>query len=183
MPTKAVFKLRGWLAALPVVVAFLCSYDELENDTTTWAIGGALFLAAMAVRIWAQGHLHYRLSGHKVLTVTGPYRYSRNPIYLANTAMIAALVWLMEVPWLVVPTVIWCALVYSVVVRYEESRLSANFGERYRCYMQTVPRWFAWRAVEGAEGIPGQRRLGLAVGAEVHCLLFLLLPALKETVS
>ncbi|MCX5649607.1 MAG: isoprenylcysteine carboxylmethyltransferase family protein, partial [Planctomycetota bacterium] len=175
--------LRGWLAALPVVVAFLCSYDELENDTTTWAIGGALFLAAMAVRIWAQCHLHYRLSGHKVLTVTGPYRYSRNPIYLANTAMIAALVWLMEVPWLVVPTVIWCALVYSVVVRYEESRLSANFGERYRCYMQTVPQWFGWRAVEGAEGIPGRCRLGLAVGAEVHCLLFLLLPAFKEMVS
>ncbi|MCX5648621.1 MAG: isoprenylcysteine carboxylmethyltransferase family protein [Planctomycetota bacterium] len=182
MPTKAVFKLRGWLAALPVVVAFLCSYGELENDTTTWAIGGALFLAAMAVRIWAQCHLHYRLSGHKVLTVTGPYRYSRNPIYLANTAMIAALVWLMEVPWLMVPTVIWCALVYSVVVRYEESRLSANFGERYRCYMQTVPRWFGLRDTRAGDGAQAGRWLQGALWVEVHCLLFLILPALKELV-
>ena len=183
MPTKAVFKLRGWLAALPVVVAFLCSYDELENDTTTWAIGGALFLAAMAVRIWSQCHLHYRLSGHKVLTVTGPYRYSRNPIYLANTAMIAALVWLVELPWLVAPTVIWCALVYWAVVRYEEKRLLANFGERYRRYTQRVPRWFGWRRAPADDSVRTRRYLGAAFCAEAHCLLFLFLPVVKELLA
>ncbi len=29
-------------------------------------------------------HLHYRLKTHKIITLTGPYRYVRNPIYSAT---------------------------------------------------------------------------------------------------
>ena len=183
MPVKSLFKWRGWLASLPVVIAFLCSRGEFEHDTVTWAIGGPVFLAAVALRIWGQCHLGYRLKTHKILTLTGPYRYNRNPIYIANITMIGALVGLMEMLWLVAPAVVWCFLVYSAVVRYEERRLLVDFGDSYRQFTRTIPRWFGWRAVEGAEGIPGWRRLGLAVGAEVHCLLFLLLPAVKELVG
>ena len=183
MPVKSLFKWRGWLASLPVVIAFLCLRGEFEHDTVTWAIGGPVFLAAVAVRIWAQCHLGYRLRAHKVLTVTGPYRHSRNPIYIASTAMIAALVWLIELPWLVAPTVIWCALVYWAVVRYEEKRLLANFGECYRRYTQRVPRWFGWRGAPADDGVWTRRYLGAAFRAEAHCLLFLLLPAVKELLA
>jgi protein-S-isoprenylcysteine O-methyltransferase Ste14 len=183
MPVKSLFKWRGWLASLPVVIAFLCLRGEFEHDTVTWAIGGPVFLAAVAVRIWAQCHLGYRLKTHKILTVTGPYHYSRNPIYLANTAMIAALVWLVELPWLVAPTVIWCALVYWAVVRYEEKRLLANFGERYRRYTQRVPRWFGWRRAPADDSVRTRRYLGAAFCAEAHCLLFLFLPVVKELLA
>jgi protein-S-isoprenylcysteine O-methyltransferase Ste14 len=192
MPVKSVFKWRGWLAAAPVIVAFWCFRWEFDNDTVAWAVGGAVFLAAVALRVSAQCHLGYRLRVHKILTVTGPYRYSRNPIYIANIAMIAAMVWLMELPWLVAPTVIWCAMVYSAVVRYEEKRLLANFGEAYRRYtesvprwfgwhgMQSVPRWFGWHGMQGDDGVRVRRYLAAACRSEVHCLLFLLLPAVKE---
>lgn len=180
MPVKSIFKLRGWFVLPPVVVAFFCYRGEIENDTVTWAVGGPMFLAAVALRVWAQCHLGYRLRVHKILTVTGPYRHTRNPIYVANIAMIAALVWLSELPWLVVPTLIWCAAVYWAVVRYEEKRLLANFGEAYRRYMGLVPRWFGWRGVEADDGVRVHQYLAAACQAEAHCLLFLLLPAVKE---
>lgn len=180
MPVKAVFKWRGWLAAAPVIAAFACFRWEFDDDTVVWAVGGSVFLAAVALRIWAQCHLGYRLGVHKTLTRAGPYRHTRNPIYLANIAMIAALVWLMELPWLVVPTAIWCALVYSAVVRYEEKRLRAKFGEAYRRYTGSVPRWFGWHGVPGDDGVRVRRYLAAACRSEVHCLLFLLLPAAKE---
>ncbi len=142
-----------------------------------------MFLAAMTLRVWAQCHLGYRLRVHKTLTVAGPYRHSRNPIYVANVAMIATLVWLMELPWLVVPTVVWCALVYSAVVRYEENRLLVNFGEAYRRYTESVPRWFGWHGAASDDGIRVRRYLAAACRAEVHCLLFLLLPAVKELLT
>ncbi|HET6441505.1 MAG TPA: isoprenylcysteine carboxylmethyltransferase family protein [Phycisphaerae bacterium] len=183
MPVKSVFKWRGWLVSLPVVIAFLCSRGEFEHDTVTWAIGGPVFLAAVALRIWAQCHLGYRLRVHKVLTETGPYHYSRNPIYIANITMIGALVGLMELPWLVAPAVVWCFLVYSAVVRYEEHRLLVNFGDAYRQFTRMIPRWFGWRGALADDGVRTRRYLGAAFCAEVHCLLFLLLPALKEMVS
>jgi len=183
MPVKSVFKWRGWLVSLPVVVAFLCSRGEFEHDTITWAIGGPVFLAAVAVRMWAQCHLGYRLRAHKVLTVTGPYRCSRNPIYIANITMIGALVGLMEISWLVAPAVVWCFLVYSAVVRYEEKRLLANFGDAYRQFTRTIPRWFGWRRAPADAGVRTRRYLGAAFCAEAHCLLFLLLPAVKELLA
>jgi len=113
VPVKTLFKSRGWLVLPPVFAAFFCFRWETGHDTVIWAIGGPVFLAAVGLRVWAQCHLHYRLHVHKVMTTEGPYRYTRNPIYVANTAIVASLVLLMECAWLVLPAVVWCAVAYS----------------------------------------------------------------------
>jgi len=181
MASKTFFKLRGYLVLPPLVVAMLNTRWETEEEWVVWGVGGALFLLALALRVWAQTHLCYRLPLHKPLATTGPYHYTRNPIYMANTMLVVALVWLMEDCWLAAPTVLYCALVYSAVIRYEEQRLLVNFGPAYRQYAASVPRW-GWRLPGGA----GRRLAALhpllvpALLAEVHCLLFLVLPAAKE---
>src|SRR5216110_3461196 len=44
------------------------------------AIGGAIALPGLALRAWATGHLRK----NDTLATTGPYRYTRNPLYLGS---------------------------------------------------------------------------------------------------
>lgn len=75
------------------------------------------------------------------LVVEGPYRWSRNPMYLGLTAIYvgAALATNMVWPLLVLPLTVYALQV--LVVRREEIYLERVFGERYIEYRSTVRRW------------------------------------------
>lgn len=76
-----------------------------------------------------------------VLVASGPFRWSRNPIYLSLAVLVVALgVWTRNA-WMLVllaPT-LWA--VTQLVISPEEAYLSQRFGERYRRYRERVPRW------------------------------------------
>ncbi len=75
------------------------------------------------------------------LLAKGPYRYSRNPIYLAE-----GVIWL---GWMVFYGSLALLMIFSVmgliagpiIVPREERGLEARFGEAYREYKRAVPRW------------------------------------------
>ena len=71
----------------------------------------------------------------------GPFRFSRNPIYLADTLVYSgvALLWGSLWPWLLLPAVI--CVMQRAVIRHEESLLAQLFGEDYRSYCARVRRW------------------------------------------
>lgn len=100
--------------------------------------GAPLGLLGLFVRARAAGHLHKQ----EVLTVTGPYAYTRNPLYLGSAiltlgAAIAARSWL--------SAVILCAyfaLFYSIVMRREETELRRHHGAAFDEYARTVPLFF-----------------------------------------
>ncbi len=72
---------------------------------------------------------------------TGPYGWSRNPIYVAMTVASAGIAILANSLWmlaLLVPTV---AVVHYGVVLREERYLEARFGDAYREYRASVRRW------------------------------------------
>src|SRR5215475_900972 len=117
---KTIYRWRGFLAAVPVVFSLFCFVGELENDYVTWPLGLLLFSAGWAMRLWTQKHLGYRLKIQRTMTTSGPYALVRNPIYLGNTLIILGAVTMAEVLWMLPIAVLWCALVYSLVVRYEE---------------------------------------------------------------
>jgi protein-S-isoprenylcysteine O-methyltransferase Ste14 len=75
------------------------------------------------------------------LITRGPYRYSRNPLYLAD-----AIVWLGWAAFygslLLLGLFILGILLGSPVLRREERGLEARFGEAWRAYRQSTPRWF-----------------------------------------
>jgi protein-S-isoprenylcysteine O-methyltransferase Ste14 len=78
--------------------------------------------------------------------VTGPYRYVRNPIYLAALLVVVGEAWLfMSLPLLAYAGVmaVFCHL---FVTGYEERALSRRFGSSYQEYRRTVPRWIPRRA-------------------------------------
>jgi protein-S-isoprenylcysteine O-methyltransferase Ste14 len=71
----------------------------------------------------------------------GPFRYTRNPLYIAITGLYLSVTLLVDALWpllLLVPVL--AVLQWGIVAR-EEKYLEAKFGEPYRAYKSRVRRW------------------------------------------
>ena len=75
---KWVYRFRGYLMTPPVIIAFFCFRYETETEFIL-PFGMCFFILGVALRIWAQQHLHYRLRVHKRLTMTGHIHRSETP--------------------------------------------------------------------------------------------------------
>jgi len=75
----------------------------------------------------------------------GPYRYVRNPIYIAALVIVAGEAWLfMSLPLLEYAGAM-AIFFHLFVIGYEEPRLRRRFGTDYLDYRRTVPRWIPRR--------------------------------------
>jgi protein-S-isoprenylcysteine O-methyltransferase Ste14 len=72
---------------------------------------------------------------------SGPYRWTRNPMYLGMLLLYLGVALLFDVTWalLLAPAVVF--LIGRLVIRREERYLEAKFGDDYRRYMGQVRRW------------------------------------------
>lgn len=75
------------------------------------------------------------------LVDSGPYRFTRNPMYLALTLAYAGVAFAARraAPFALLPAVLW-TMQHGVILR-EERYLERKFGKAYREYLQRVPRW------------------------------------------
>ena len=71
----------------------------------------------------------------------GPYRFTRNPIYLANTGLYVGLTVLFNALWPLLTLVPFFLLLHWGVVLREERYLEARFGDAYLAYKTRVRRW------------------------------------------
>ncbi len=79
--------------------------------------------------------------GANRLCTAGPFRFSRNPIYLGDwLILVGAALWMGSIWPLMFAPLIWPILRYGVI-RHEEAHLEARFGEEYRDYCRRVRRW------------------------------------------
>ncbi len=121
-----------------------------------------LVIAGGGLRSWAMGyHIWRRVHGpgsERRLITAGPYALVRNPLYL-GTLLISAGVALMSGSWVIILTylaVFW--LGYYAIIMWEEQKLDAQFGGRYRDYFASVPRLVPvariWGRREGVFSFP-----------------------------
>jgi protein-S-isoprenylcysteine O-methyltransferase Ste14 len=75
------------------------------------------------------------------LVERGPYRVSRNPIYLAFAVLQVGVAVLVNSAWIVGTLIPALAVVRYGVIGREEAYLERNFGESYRRYRAAVRRW------------------------------------------
>ena len=171
------FKMRGAIMVPPLLFALFCTWGQLDNKMVLFLLGGCVFCAGWFIRIWSQMHLHYRLPQKKILTRTGPYRYTRNPIYIGNTVIIMSACIFSGLLWFVPVMLVYCAVVYSLVVRYEESHLRNKYGAPYEAFLTQVPRWFSSLNSKGQseEAAPGAMRYLLpAFRTELYNVVYVL---------
>lgn len=80
-------------------------------------------------------------AGASALCISGPFRFSRNPIYLGDWFVLLGVSLLLGTVWpLLFAPLIWAMLRFGVI-RHEEAHLEAKFGEDYRAYKTRVRRW------------------------------------------
>jgi protein-S-isoprenylcysteine O-methyltransferase Ste14 len=108
----------------------------LARPTPQSILYGALVgLVGLLVRAMAAGHLHKQ----KVLTVTGPYAYSRNPLYFGSAILTAGAA-VATHSWTSAAVLLaYFALFYSIVMRREEQELRAHHGPSFEQYARAVP--------------------------------------------
>jgi protein-S-isoprenylcysteine O-methyltransferase Ste14 len=99
------------------------------------AYGALVGLLGLWIRAYAAGYLHKQ----SVLTVTGPYAHTRNPLYLGSSALalgaaVATHSWMSALILLA-----YFAVVYAVVMRREERELYEQHGEAFKAYADAVP--------------------------------------------
>ena len=183
-PFRTVYRLRVLLMGPPLYVMAFCRWHEYENDLVLYTVGPAIFLVGVLIRIWGHMHLRYRLKAKTTLTTTGPYARMRNPLYIGNTVIMAGICFMSELIWFVPVVVVYCGVLYSLVVRYEEAHLTSKYGETYVDYLRTVPRWIPRVRPTTVEGAPCAREfLWASVLAETRNFLFLAIPILKEVIG
>jgi protein-S-isoprenylcysteine O-methyltransferase Ste14 len=90
------------------------------------------------------------------LTFAGPYRFTRNPMYLAFTLMSAGVAAVANALWPLLCVPIIVLVIQRVAIRPEERYLAAKFGPEYLAFKARVPRWL-WQTEE-----PGQSDNGRA---------------------
>jgi protein-S-isoprenylcysteine O-methyltransferase Ste14 len=106
-------------------------------------------LVVVAIALFAYSVTTFRAAGTPVparkpttmIVRTGPYRFSRNPIYLAfSLFQLGIAIWVNSV-WLLATLAGAVALIHYVVIRREEQYLERRFGAQYLDYKASVRRW------------------------------------------
>ena len=132
----------NWLMPLPFLTAAV---------PARW-VGGVVFVLALVLLAWAISTI--TRAGSNVPTnrpattivESGPYRFTRNPMYLCG--MLIWLGWIIlygSVAVLAGAGIFWGS-VAALVVPWEERNLEARFGEAYVRYKNSVPRWVGKRS-------------------------------------
>ena len=110
--------------------------------TWPWAGAGLLLLLIGSVL-----HLLTKatLQQNQILTTAGPYRWTRNPFYLANALIDAGIVCVIGQLWLAaIYAPIWW-LAYRRTIQEEEAHLAQTFGAAFEDYRGWVPRFIPYR--------------------------------------
>jgi protein-S-isoprenylcysteine O-methyltransferase Ste14 len=147
---------QAFLAPTPVIHVGLLSVSVLLAILVPTRIfprrvasilGGGLFISGIIVMRWFfrtmrrnDAPVAYRASESKLVT-DGPFRYTRNPMYLAIVLFHAGLACLVNALGFALVLPVHILVMQYGVIKHEERHLERVFGEEYRAYKGRVRRW------------------------------------------
>jgi protein-S-isoprenylcysteine O-methyltransferase Ste14 len=123
---------------VPLGFAFAAFYLWLAHPTTQSLIAGiSLIIVGIVIRALASGHV----KKNEELTTSGPYAYTRNPLYLGSLVLTAGFVAASR-SWIIAAiAAVLLFAIYLPVIRGEEKFLRSRFPE-FEEYSRHVPRLF-----------------------------------------
>jgi protein-S-isoprenylcysteine O-methyltransferase Ste14 len=121
---------------VPLGFAFAAAYLWFAAPTWLSIVGGAVCsLIGLAVRAVASGHIRKNAA----LATTGPYAYTRNPLYLGSVVMALGFVIAARNWWIGLAALAMFLIIYIPVIKAEEVYLRGIFPD-YDQYAANVPR-------------------------------------------
>ena len=135
---------QGHVIPLVIGVVFHM-WRPLELWRAVWQrqiLGWVLLLAGILLVFWAtMTFKQMDFEKPTALMRTGPYTFSRNPMYVAWTLIYLAITLLVNTGWLFILFPVSLLIIHFYDVRREEHFLEQNFGEEYRQYRARVRRY------------------------------------------
>jgi len=134
---------------VPLGFAFAASYLWIARPTAgSIALGVLIAIPGIVLRALASGHV----KKNEELTTTGPYAYTRNPLYLGSLVMAIGFAVAARSGWVLLIIVVMFLIIYLPVIRSEEEFLRRSFLE-FAAYAEKVPRLLPrLRPLEPGEG-------------------------------
>ena len=139
------FKYRSYT---PIPIAILILYFALEHSPH-YFLGLLMLFFGELIRIWAVsyagGKTRTRKVGAPELCTSGPYSFTRNPLYLGNMFMYIGIAMVAGAPNIILMISIifsFFLIQYTFIVSLEEETLTTLFGEQYINYKKHVPAIF-----------------------------------------
>src|SRR5580700_4801983 len=132
----------GYLIAGALGVASMPTYRLVNPPALLAAVALVLALGAFALRVWASSYLTSTIvrthdPQSPELRVSGPYRFTRNPLYLGN--IMGAIALGLVTPWPAAILIVVAMVVYNgALIAIEEPFLTATEGDAYAQYLKTV---------------------------------------------
>jgi protein-S-isoprenylcysteine O-methyltransferase Ste14 len=121
---------------VPLGFVFAAAYLWFARPIWGFLIAGfAITVAGIIVRAVASGHIHKNAA----LATTGPYAYTRNPLYLGSIIIALGFIVAARNVWIGVATLAMFAFIYLPVIKAEETYLRSTFPS-YGGYANQVPR-------------------------------------------
>jgi protein-S-isoprenylcysteine O-methyltransferase Ste14 len=139
-----------WLLLIEIAagVASVLYPWRMVFDARVVPLGIALVVAGVAVSVWAWGL--FRAAGteimpnsatNKTLIIEGPYRFTRNPMYLGLLLLSLGIAfWAGTLPFFAAPILIF-AICNLAHIPFEEAKMRRQFGEQFDAYTRKVRRW------------------------------------------
>ena len=112
-----------------------------------FAVGLLAVVVALAVDFSAMRTLHKAHTtimpnkGSDHLVTGGPYRFTRNPIYVGNTLLMVGAGLMSGIVWFMPLALLAAWATTELAIKREEKHLTHKFGKKYRDYMRTARRW------------------------------------------
>jgi hypothetical protein len=116
------------------------------------AVGGSIALLGVFVRGWASGHIRK----NEQLAISGPYAYTRNPLYFGSFLIASGFA--IAAHWsLLLLVIAFFVLVYAPKIEAERVNILGRFPTDYPNYAKNVPAFFPRRSAWMGENAPTDR--------------------------
>jgi len=132
--SKIEAKIYGWRVRVGFVGA-IASLLLARVTPLSLLSGLAAAVFGLSIRAWASGHL----SKEKMLATSGPYRCTRNPLYLGNIIIGVGVVISSNSWWAFLIFAVYFLIFYPVIIGVEKNRMENLFPREYREYSEKVP--------------------------------------------
>ena len=136
------FKYRSYTPIPLALYILISSYFQIQN----LIIGLTLIFIGELLRIWAVSYAGGITRTTKVgapsLCTTGPYSYTRNPLYIGNMIIYTGVVYVAgsyNILSMLIITWTFFIIQYYLIIKLEQNRLIEIFGKEYKAYMDNVP--------------------------------------------